>query len=429
MRIKKCKFIWLILICLALVFSSAVSCGAAKSDNGEKNSRIKNNERANITFELFDKSYRYEDKLMLATDHTVEEVITKRKINAPLEEKLKMVDKCISAGSSFRNAINYCFPLLTKSVDNLIEKGNIKPQDSIITFDPAARPMFKISKEIVGYSVNENRLYQDIYIALRKNAKTHVKVIPQEIKPSVTALDNIKLTELRSSFTTDYSASNDNRKHNIQLSLSKINGTVLMPGEEFSFNKTVGRRTAKNGFKEAKIIKDFEYVLGYGGGVCQSSTTLYNAAIRADMKIIMANSHSLPPAYVPPSFDAMVNSASSDLKFKNDSLFPVFIRAVGTDTTALVEFYGMRLPYKISVQSVEIFRGEVPRDNVIIDIDKKYVLPETPSGEPFRVSYGHAAIKSEGYLVFYDAAGNIIERKLLRRDSYGSNAGIIAIAP
>ena len=234
---------------------------------------------------------------------------------------------------------------------------------------------------------------------------------------------------MRARFTTDYSQSNDNRKSNIKLALKKINGTVLGSGEEFSFNKKVGRRTAANGFKEAKIIVGGEYVEGFGGGVCQASTTLYNCAVRADLSITQARNHSLVSSYVSPSFDAMVNSGSSDLRFVNGGDEPVFLRCYGTDTTAVVEIYGTALPYKISTESVVVSRSEPPADLEVVDKDGKYIKEPMRPGEKLRVSYGHGAVKSEGYLLYYDFSGKLLERKLIRKDSYSSSQGIIAVAP
>ena len=118
---------------------------------------------------------------------------------------------------------------------------------------------------------------------------------------------------MRAEFTTSYKTSSEGRKFNIAFGASKIDGFIVKSGGIFSFNEVVGQRSTKAGFKEAKIILDGDFVNGIGGGVCQLSTTVYNAALLADMEIIEVHSHSLQIAYVKPGFDAMVSS-SSDLK-------------------------------------------------------------------------------------------------------------------
>ena len=124
----------------------------------------------------------------------------------------------------------------------------------------------------------------------------------------------------------------------------------------------------------------------------------------------------------------MVNSGSSDLKFTNNSGGPVFIRAYGTDTTAVVEIYGLKLPYKIVKESKVISRSAVPDDKIITDTECKYVTEDMLPGEAKRVSYGSAGLTSEGYLAYYKD-GKLIERKLIRKDVYRSVQGVVAVKP
>ncbi len=381
-----------------------------------------------ISMEFSGISALYEDKPLTAPDHTVTAEFHERRINAPYREKLECVEENLKKGSSPKAAVLYCFPLLEKTVDKVIADVNRDAVNASISFKPYERPMFYITRETVGYSVNEQRLYYDIYNALRKSPSAKVRIAADELKPSVTAEELKEYTQLRASFKTDYSSSGENRKHNIRLALSKINGRRLDDGKEFSFNTAVGKRSAANGFQEAKIIVGGEYVNGTGGGVCQASTTLYNCALLADMSVTCVRNHSLPPSYVPPSFDAMVNSGSSDLKFTNNSGGPVFIRAYGTDTTAVVEIYGLKLPYKIVKESKVISRSAVPDDKIITDTECKYVTEDMLPGESKRVSYGSAGLTSEGYLAYYKD-GKLIERKLIRKDVYRSVQGVVAVKP
>ena len=168
-----------------------------------------------------------------------------------------------------------------------------------------------------------------------------------------------------------------------------------MPGESFSFNKTVGRRTEENGFRRAKIIVGGQYTDGVGGGVCQASTTLYNAALLAGMKVTAVSRHSLVPSYVDPSFDAMVNGSGSDLKFVNAGEDPVFIRAVATNGKATAEFYSSELPYKVQLKSVTVKTGERPADTEFVDTERRYT-EGMAAGEKIRVSGGAPAVPGEG---------------------------------
>jgi vancomycin resistance protein YoaR len=131
------------------------------------------------------------------------------------------------------------------------------------------------------------------------------------------------------SFTTDLGSHNDsNRVHNIKLSLASINKTVLLPGETFSFHGTIGDSTnGKLGYKPATVIIGKEFATDYGGGICQVSSTLYNAVARAKLRVVERYSHSLPVDYVPKGQDATVSYPDLDFKFMNNSDSPVRIEA------------------------------------------------------------------------------------------------------
>ncbi len=385
--------------------------------------------RAEITVEAPGKTYVYRDKKMLAPDHTVYEQIERRNINAPLEEKIKTVDKCLAAGAEWREAMRYCFPLLPAFVEKIKTEIDLEPKDSEIAFRPQCRPMFRISRSECGRSVDEKRLYQDIYLALRKDGKARVTLKPQTLEPAVTVEDNIKLTKKISSFSTSFSTSAEGRKNNIRLALSKINGAVIKPGEEFSFNGRVGARTEKNGFFVAKIIVAGEYTDGVGGGVCQASTTLYNAALTAGMNVTCVRNHTILPSYVPPSLDAMVNSGASDLRFTNPYDTPVFIKAECVSDTARITFYGAELPHIIKTVSRVLSRTEVPQDKELIDSDGKFTTPDTPAGTRVRVSYGHAGVKSEAYLRYFSRSGKLLREEKIRTDAYSQTQGVVAVKP
>ena len=420
------KYILIVVAALALVVF-CVFRGGAKSDAGAQS--VGSGEgRVSISLTFGDYAATYCDEPLDAADFTVTEEMHERRINASYAEKLECVEESLALGSSPRAAILYCFPRLKNTVDEAIKNIEREPKNAETEFRPYSTPMFYITRETVGYSVNEQRLYYDIYLALRKSAEVKVAVAAEEIVPEITADELKEYTALRARFTTDYSSSGENRKHNIRLALSKINGKRVDDGVEFSFNKTVGRRTVANGFQDAKIIVDGEYVEGVGGGVCQASTTVYNCALLADMRIVEARNHSLPPSYVPPSFDAMVNSGGSDMRFINDTGGPIFIRAYGTGDTAIAEIYGKKPQCKIVRDSVVTSKSAVPTDKTIIDEAGKYVTEDMLSGDSKRVRFGTAGLTSEGYLLYYED-GKLVDRKLIRKDVYRSVQGIVAVKP
>ena len=386
--------------------------------------------RASITFSYNDKYFKFVDEKINPPNHVVSDEIIMRKINSSLSEKLLLVERILHAGSDYKKAMTHCFPLLYKTIDRVVNTVNKPPVDSQIKFYPNQKPNFKISREQVGYEIDAESLFRDAYTHLRRNLTTPLVVRPKVIKPSVTAEDNAKLTNKRAGFSTSYANSSSDRKNNIELAMQKINGRVLQSGEEFSFNKAVGARTEANGFKSAKIIVGGEYVPGVGGGVCQASTTVYNAALLADMQITQVHNHSLLSSYVLPSFDAMVNSNSADLRFKNLCKYPVFIKAIADGQRVTVEFYGSKLGFKISTESITTLRTPPPPDKEEIDLDYKYFDASVAiSGERKRIARGHGALRSEGYILYHCLNGNLLERKRVRKDSYKGLAGTVVIAP
>jgi len=136
----------------------------------------------------------------------------------------------------------------------------------------------------------------------------------------------VGLTDLLGDFSTPLMGSPD-RVQNIRLSLEAITNTVVLPGEVFSFNEIVGERTVERGYRNAPIILGEAVVPGVGGGVCQSSTTLYNAVRQAELEIVERRIHSVAPSYIKHGLDATVAWPHTDFKFKNNSSTPVIVKA------------------------------------------------------------------------------------------------------
>jgi vancomycin resistance protein YoaR len=132
-----------------------------------------------------------------------------------------------------------------------------------------------------------------------------------------------RIKEVVSTFSTKFSAGDRSRSSNLKVAAAKLDGVVLMPGEKFSFNEYVGERTAANGFKEAGVYRHGRHEIDWGGGVCQVSTTLFNAVVRANMKVNTRNNHTFLVPYVPVGCDAAVAYGSYDFVFTNTLDTPV----------------------------------------------------------------------------------------------------------
>ncbi len=167
--------------------------------------------------------------------------------------------------------------------------------------------------------------------------------VPAEVTKKGLGVENI--ANVMGHYSTHFPVTDRDRNFNLKLAASKLNGVVLKPGEEWSFNGTVGERSEKEGYKIAHVITAGEMVDGLAGGTCQISTTLFGAAFFAGIDIVKTTNHSRPSAYTPLGFDATVVWPNTDLKLKNPYDFPVVIRYVVANGEAKVEILGKERPF------------------------------------------------------------------------------------
>lgn len=233
---------------------------------------------------------------------------------------------------------------------------------------------------------------------------------------------NPKEIVLRGEFYTTYSSSSPERKHNVELCASALNNALIAPGEEFSFNRKVGPRTKERGYLDAKIIVGGAFADGIGGGVCQVSSTLYNALLVSGLEITEWHRHTLQVGYVAPSFDAMVSYYYADLKFYNNTDNPVYIKTSADGNTIKVSVFGEAADRKYVRKSV--ITETLQQEEEII-ADEAGEFPDLYFGERRVVSYGRAGIKSEGYILEYDFKGRLLRERKVREDKYAGIKTVI----
>ncbi len=172
------------------------------------------------------------------------------------------------------------------------------------------------------------------------------------IYPNVTTnmIGTEAFPDLLSTYATRYSTYDRNRSTNLVLAGNKINGTVLMPGETFSYNKVVGARTIAAGYREASMYLNGQVVDGVGGGICQISSTLYNAAVLANLEIVQRTNHMFVSSYVPISRDATVSYGSIDFQFKNNRNYPIKLVCSVSGGIATFQIFGMKQENDCEVQ-------------------------------------------------------------------------------
>ena len=287
----------------------------------------------------------------------------------------------------------YYLKCLEGVVDGIYYDTLVAPVDATVNFNPINTNPFTFTPEKVGNGIDKQKLIDDINTALY-GGKWHVSATFKEIKPQVTVSSLKEFTNHLSSFSTAYNFSTTSRKHNIKLAVDKISGCVLKNGETFSFNNVVGERTEENGFQNAVIIENGQFAEGVGGGVCQVSSTLYNAVLLSGVKVLERHAHSLQSSYVEPSFDAMVSGKVFDLKFINDTGGDLYIKGVANGNEITFTIYGEKPKFTYERLSVSIAEILPEEDEIVIDNDMCI-------GQTEVVKKAKNGLKSEGYLIVY----------------------------
>lgn len=276
---------------------------------------------------------------------------------------------------------------------------------------------FAYSKPQNGVSIDVDKLF-DLMISSRGK---RVKItLPLIVDKAITVEEIKQNTVKKSSFTTTFYASSPNRCFNIELATRALNGVTVKAGEEFSFNKTVGKRTEQNGYKNAKVILDGNYTDGVGGGVCQVSTTLYNALLLAGF-IPKASQHSLVSSYVMAGFDAMVSDGGADLSFVNNTSHDIYIQGKTHDKSVTFTVFGEPNEYKILRENVE-----ERQPFGVVEIVDKIKYPQLVYVDDTQViTNGSDGVKTKSYLKYYKN-GELVATRLIRSNNYKRVDKVIA---
>lgn len=219
------------------------------------------------------------------------------------------------------------------------EEMNREPVDFGLTRENGE---FQITGGEEGIVVNVEQSVEaiDTFFADGWAQQPKIELVAEIAEPQGSEEELRKVKDVLGTFHTNYGSSASGRRTNIAVGCSKINGTVVYPGEEFSVYKMVSPFNAENGYKLAGAYENGTTVDAYGGGICQVSTTLYNAAIRAELEITERSGHSMIVNYVDPSADAAIAGDYKDLKFKNNTDAPIYIDGYTTGSEIGFTIYG-----------------------------------------------------------------------------------------
>ena len=250
-------------------------------------------------------------------------------------------------------------------------------------------------------------------------------VIPLKITtPNITLekLGGEAFPSLLGTFSTKYSQGNENRETNLKLASEKIDGTIVLPGEEFSYNKVVGERTIANGYKEAAVYSGGKVVNGIGGGICQISSTLYNAVLYANLEVTERSNHMFLTSYVMAGRDATVSWGAVDFCFKNTRKYPIKVVSDVRNGVVTVQIHGIKeeKEYNILVETKII---------ETIPYETEYVINSNlKENQEITKQYGANGAISETYKIVKDGE-TIISTEVLSNDEYSPLESIIQKGP
>ena len=269
---------------------------------------------------------------------------------------------------------------------------------------------FKVFAEIKGINFDVEQAKKDIEEQTNNN-EIRIKLNYTEPKTKLKDLKINVFPDQISTFSTRYDANNEDRSTNLNLAASKIDGTILSPGEEFSYNKIVGERSISAGYKEAKVYQNGEVVDGIGGGICQISSTLYNAVVFANLEVTERYNHQFITSYVEAGRDATVAYGTKDFKFINNRTYPIRIDVYISSGIAKVDIYGIKEKDDKKVD----FEIEIVSN---IPYDTKYQIDTSlPEGMEKVKQRGANGIIVNAYKLIQQN-GVTISKELISKDTY-----------
>lgn len=255
---------------------------------------------------------------------------------------------------------------LASFLQNVSAKVDQEVKEAKFIFDPETKKVNEFQSAQEGRKLDIEQTALLLTQVVTSGAPSEIDLPIQIIQPKTTTEDvnTFGIKELLGQGISNFAGSIENRIYNINLAASRINGTLVAPGETFSFNKTVGEISAASGYKQAYVIKEGRTVLDDGGGVCQVSTTLFRAVLNAGLPVVSRTAHAYRVSYYeqgfPPGLDATVFSPSVDFKFKNDTSAYILIQAYTKGTTLYFDLYGASDGRAVSLTTPKITNQTPP---------------------------------------------------------------------
>jgi vancomycin resistance protein YoaR len=350
---------------------------------------------------------------------------------------MQHVEDVKTNGRELTLSVSYDLSSLNAAVAQIASQIDIPAQEAQVTGVDKDTHKLTFKNEVVGYVVDQPALINLIADAVKTNSKNPIEMPIIVTQPTLTAAMLQGQYVLRASATTDFSTSTSERKYNVRKGAGLINGSVLKPDDVFSTNDTLGVRSTGNGWKMANAYESGAVVPQAGGGVCQLSTTLYNAIVKGDLEVVYRRNHSMPVHYVKEGLDATINSVGNiiDFKFKNNTTSDIIIIGYTSGNKLTFEVWGIpfatteydEIKLTSSLVSTQSAAGEPVEIIVPVGTEKAngslMVAGETYVAVTPRKGYVYQSYKN------YYLAGTLVKKEKLAVSTYKAFQGEIWICP
>ena len=372
--------------------------------NQEKFEKITKNIQAEIPEGIKEYSYEIKDDELIITNGKAGEKVNAEELKNKIIENIK--EQFNGINETLEIPVKYSEPQKI-DIEKVYNEVYKEAKDAYIVEEP-----FELHKEENGIDFNIS--IEEAKQILAEEKETYI--IPLKIsKPKVAVKDlgDKLFKQTLAKYTTIYDAGNYNRSHNIALAAKTINGTILLPGETFSYNGILGNTNKEKGYKVGTAYVGGKVVESYGGGICQVSSTLYNAVLYANLEIVERYNHSYVVNYVPAGRDATVAYGGKDFKFKNTRSYPIKIVSSAKNGVVSISIAGIK---------EDMDKYEIVLTSTVLSTTQNTTVYENNSsleeGKEKVIQKGYVGKKSIAYKIVKNPDGTTKSKTVLSKDTY-----------
>ena len=312
--------------------------------------------------------------------------------------------------------LDYSKDKIKENLEEISKEIDVQVQDAKLNISGSN---ISVEEEKYGITLNIDKTLKNILKEL-ESGKVEIELTVDTVEPQIKKEQLKEVDTLLGSHSTKFKSSVVGRTTNIKLATDRTSNVLLMPGDTFSYNEHTGKRTVENGYKNAPVIVQGVMQEGIGGGVCQVSTTLYNAVLYSGLELVNNKNHSIPSSYAEKGRDATVTDGGIDFVFKNNYEYPVYVKNYVSGNYVTCQIYGSSK----NKQNIQIATS---LDGVSSALIKKVEDPTLPKGEEKELEKGRDAYTVSTFRIYKDSNGNIIKKVKVATSYYPKKQGVIAI--